>query len=283
MEWSKYKMSPFLIKFKYWFGYTLFLIAITYGLWNPPPELWKIKPTWLLLASLVALAMFILQGWQIQIFLKYHNRKTGWVYPALFTAKKCVLNTILPAKSGTFILMNMLTNNYQLKWLDYIKFILLASIASLLVSALGTIWLLFHETYFFLLLLLITVTTYLSIRHRLFVYANCFPSLLIIAFCLFFSTILGFFCLLRGFGINTSIIDISYLAVALNTLAQFSFTPGNVGIREVIVGIIAPYISLPISIGVITSAIFYIIRLIVYAVMLFVLEWLFKKNKRSNL
>ncbi len=146
---------------------------------------------------------------------------------------------------------------------DIIKFILIASIASLLVSALGGIWLLFPWAYSLLFLFIVLVIIGLSIRYSLFVYASCFPSLLIIAFGLYFSTIMAFFCLLRGFGVMISIIDISYLSVALNTLAQFSFTPGNVGVREVIVGIIAPHISLPISIGIIASAIFYIIRILV--------------------
>lgn len=280
MEWRKYKTPPFFIKFKYWLGYSLFFIAVTYGLWNPPPELWKIKPTWLLLASLVAVVMFILQGWQVKVFLKYHNIQTDWLYPALFTARKSVLNTILPARSGTFILMKMLTNTYHLKWFDFIKFILIASIASLLVSVLGGIWLFLPIIYSLLFLFIILVIIGLSIRYSLFVYASCFPSLLLIAFGLYFSTIMAFFCLLRGFGNMISIADISYLAVALNILAQFSFTPGNVGVREVIVGIIAPHISLPISTGIIASAIFYIIRLVVYSIILFWLEWFSKKKTR---
>ena len=45
-----------------------------------------------------------------------------------------------------------------------------------------------------------------------------------------------------------------------------------------VVGIMAPYVSLPISIGIIASAVFYIIRLLVYSVILFWLEWLSKKS-----
>ncbi len=278
MGWIDYKPPPIWSKVKYWFGYGLFAVAIAYGLWHTPPELWQIQPVWLLIATLVALAMFLLQGWQLMIFLKYHHVQRHWLYPALFTARKSVLNTVLPAKTGTLVLVTMLTNLYQLKWYNFIVFMLIASIASLLVSLLGVVWLLFPLRYTLLLLLLILVITYFSIRYTLFVYASCFPLLLIIACGLYLSTILAFFCLLRGIGFQLSFIDISYFAVVLNALAQFPFTPGNVGVREVVVGIMAPYVSLPISIGVIASAVFYIIRLLVYSVILFWLEWLSKKS-----
>lgn len=278
MGWIDYRPPPFCSRIKYWLGYSLFALAITYGLWHTPPELWQIQPVWLLLAALVALTMFILQGWQVMVFLKYHHVQTDRLYPALFTARKGVLNMVLPAKSGTLVLMTMLTKNYQLKWYDFIIFILIGSIASLLVSLLGVVWLLFPLIYTLLLLLLILVITYFSICYTLFVYASCFPLLLIIACGLYLSTILAFFCLLRGIGFQLSFIDISYFVVVLNALAQFSFTPGNVGVREVVVGIMAPYVSLPISIGVIASAIFYIIRLLVYSVILVWLEWISKKS-----
>ncbi|MDM8561056.1 lysylphosphatidylglycerol synthase domain-containing protein [Candidatus Parabeggiatoa sp. HSG14] len=278
MRWINYKLPPFWSKIKYWLGYSLFVLAITYGLSHTPSELWQIRSIWLLLAALVVLTMFILQGWQVMIFLKYHHVQSHWLYPALFTARKGVLNTVLPAKSGTLVLITMLTKKYQLKWYDFIIFMLVGSIASLLVSLLGIVWLLFPLVYTLLLLLLILVMTYFSIRYRLFVYASCFPLLLIIAFGLYLSTIMAFFCLLRGLGFQLSFIDISYFAVVLNVLAQFSFTPGNVGVREIVVGIMAPYVSLPISVGIIASAILYIVRLLVYSVILFWLEWLFKKS-----
>jgi len=278
MVWINYKPPQIWSKVKYWVGYGLFAVTITYGLWRTPPQLWQIKPVWLLIATLVALAMFFLQAWQVMIFLKYHQIQPHWLYPALFTARKSVLNTVLPAKTGTLVLIKMLTDVYQLKWYNFIVFILIASIASVLVSLLGAVWLLFPLIYTLLLLLLIMVIIYFSVRFTLFVYARCFPALLLIALGLYLATIIAFYCLLRGIGCQLSFVDISYFAIALNVLAQFSFTPGNIGIREVVVGIMAPYVSLPISMGVIASAVFYIIRLIVYSVVLFWLEWFSKRS-----
>ncbi|MCP3928810.1 MAG: hypothetical protein GY705_06890 [Bacteroidetes bacterium] len=278
MQLKNYRLPPLLVKAKHWIGYGLFAGAITYGLWSPPPELWRIEPLWLFFAALVAFAMFILQAWQVMVFLKYHDVQTNWLYPLLFTARKSVLNTILPAKSGTFALMPMLTTNYQLKWYNFIKFMLTGSVASLLVSLISVVWLLLPLAYSLLLLLLILVFAYLAVRYTLFTYASCFPSLLLIATLLYFCTIMAFFCLLRGLGFQLSIMDISYFAVVLNALAQFSFTPGNIGVREIVVGFMAPYVSLAISTGVIASAVFFIIRLLIYSVILLVLEWLFKKS-----
>ncbi len=272
------KSSSIWNKIKYWFGYCLFIIAIIFGVSKAPVGLLDIRPIWLLFAVLVALTMFMLQGIQVLIFLRYHNVNTNILYPALFTARKGVLNTILPAKSGTLILLTMLTRNYQLKWYNFVVFILVSSVASLIISLVGLVWLLLPIEYTFIFLLFVISSVYYSLRKGLFAYSRCMPSLLLIALGLFIATIFSFFCMLRGLGFQLSFVEISYFAIALNALAQFSITPGNVGVREVVVGMMAPYLSLPVSVGILASAGFFIIRMLTYSVILVYLEWLSRRR-----
>lgn len=269
--------SRFWLKFKYIAGYCLFASAILYGLWSAPSQTWEVRPMWLFASAVVAFLMFCIQTWQVMVFLDYHNIRANFMLPVLFTARKTVLNTILPAKSGTIALLPMLTENYEIKWHDFIKFILIGSVASLLISLLSAIWLFLPIMYTVALLFSALVVMIVSMRYKLFFYSSCFPMLLLIAALLFLSTIISFYCLIKGLGYHLSLIDISYFAVALNALAQASLTPGNVGVREVVVGFIAPYLSLPISIGVLSSAIFYFIRLLVYSIILVITEWWYKQ------
>ncbi len=278
---NKFKLPPVWHQLKYWFGYSLFVVTITYGLWHAPAEVLQVQPVWLLCTIAVTVVIFMLQQWQVRVFLHYHQVEIDWFYPALFTARKGVLNTVLPAKSGTLILLNLLAERYQLKWYDFVIFMLVSSVASLLISLIGAVWVLLPLIYTLLLLLLIMIATYIARQYSPFPYARCFPLLLVIASGLYFSTIMVFFFLLRGIGFELTLIDVSYFAIVLNMLAQFAFTPGNVGVREVVIGLISPYVALPISVGILASAIFYVIRLSVYAMILGGLEWLNKDRLKT--
>lgn len=282
---SKYLISTLLIiwqKIKYPMGYLLFATTVGYGIWHAPDSIWNLKPLWLLLSIGVVLLVFLLQLWQLRIFLHAHNVTSQWLYPALFNARKGILNTILPARSGTLLLIHSLTKRHAIKWLHFLHFFLLASFISLYVSGLALAWLLLPWIYSTILILASFGLSYIIAGRDWFRYSQCLPSLLLIAFGLYITTAAVFFCLLRGLGYTLDIMEISYFAITLNVLSQISITPGNMGVREVVMGMLASYVALPISVGILASSLLLVLRLTVYGAILGCLEWLSFRTEQIN-
>ena len=263
-------------------GYALFAVAISYGLWRAPAEVWQLRPFWFLSSIATVLLMFFLQQWQVRLFLRAHGAQPEWLYPALFNARKSVLNTVLPARSGTLILLHSLTNQYSIKWHHYLYFSLLASAVSLTVSLLALVWLLWPLGYSIALLLISLALSFLLARFATFRYAASLPALLFVAVGIFIATVAVFFCLIRGLGHSLNVTEISYFAVTLNALAQVSITPGNVGVRELVMAVTAPYVALPVSVGILASSILLVLRLAVSGVIWGVLEWLLRRPERTD-
>lgn len=256
-------------------GYGLFALTIAYGLWHAPPELWQLQPLWLFLSLGVVMLMFLLQQWQVSVLLRYHGANSDWLYPVLFNARKALLNTLLPARSGTLLLLHSLKEKYAIQWHDFLFFYLVASVASLWVSVLAGVWLLLPWAYSAVLFLLSLALTYYFARHVRFRYVSCLPSLLFIALSLYLATIAVFYCLLRGLGHALTVVEVSYFAVVLNVLAQIAITPGNIGVREVVMGLVAPYVALPAAVGIVAGSLLLVLRVGVYGVVWGLLEWLY--------
>ena len=269
-------------RIKYPVGYGLFAIAITYGLWHAPSELWQLSPFWLLLSLVVVVLMFLLQQWQVTIFLRAYGLNPGWLYPALFNARRGLLNMVLPARSGTLFLVHDLTKKYPVTWRDFLYFFLVAGIVSVYVSGLALAWLLWPWGYSAALLFGSLIAAFYLARRGTFQYAAWLPNLLLLALALYLATVTVLFFLLRGLGYQLSFVEVSYLAIALNVLAQVSITPGNIGVREVLMGLIAPFVELPVAVGIIASSLLLIIRLIVYGIFWVLLEGLLRRPDRRD-
>lgn len=269
-------MRGLLVRLRFWSGYALFGGAIAYALYHAPDELWKLKLQWVVVAALAMLVMMVFQTLQVVVFLRIHHVKHGWYWPALFTVKKGILNAVLPARTGTLVLMHMLTRRYPVKWHQYLRFMLVAASASLVMSALAVAWLMLLPVQFLFVFSGVALSCYLLSRFFPNSYVERFLTLLIVALGLYGTMLLSFWCVLKGLGISVEFRDASYFAIAVNTLAQLPLTPGNMGIREVVTGIVAPYVLLEVSVGILVGAIFHVLRTAVYALIMVTLEWLAK-------
>lgn len=269
-------------KIKYPFGYSLFAVVLGYSLWNAPGEFWQIHSEWLILTILVNLVMFLLQYWQIRIFLQCHGVSSKGVFPALFNARRGVLNTLLPARSGSLLLLHTLSSKYGIKWHSFLIFSLITAGCAFWVSLLAAVWLLLPWFYGVgILLSSIVIGLYIGKR-----YSNKYISrlweLLLLSVGIYLSTVFMFFSILRGLGYELDLSQVGYFAVVLNVLAQIAITPGNVGVREVMVGMMSPYLALPVSVGVIASSMILVLRLGVYGVIWGALEWLNQQSEKSE-
>ena len=74
----------------------------------------------------------------------------------------------------------------------------------------------------------------------------------------------------------------SYFAIALNALATVSTTPGNLGVREILLGAMAPYLSVSASAGILAGAIFQALRLALNGIALLGLERIASREVKKN-
>lgn len=269
-------------RIKYPVGYGLFAIAITYGLWHAPSELWQLSPFWLFLSLVVVVLMFLLQQWQVSLFLRAHGLDPGYLYPALFNARRGILNTVLPARSGTLLLVHNLTKKYPVTWQDFLFFFLLSGVVSVYVSGLALAWLLWPWGYSATMLLVSFSAAFYVARRGAFKYATCLPKLLVLGLALYLATVTAVFFILRGLGYHLTFVEVSYFAIALNVLAQISITPGNIGVREILMGLMAPFVDLPIAVGIIASSLLLMIRIIIYGIFWAFLEGLLRQSDRRG-
>ena len=267
------KTPAWLPRVRFFAGYILFGGVIVYAVFHAPEEVWRIAPAWLILTLCVIILMLLIQWAQVIIFLKAQGVKSGWYWSLMFTVKKGVLNAVLPAKTGTLVLMHMLTRHYPVRWHDYLRFSLTAGVASLIISALALSWLLFPFTLFALLLLATLAVCFVASRVMSAFYMASLPILLFNGLGLYSCVLFIFWSILGGLGYSIGFRDASYFSVTLNTLAQLTLTPGNIGVREAVMGILAPYLALPVAVGIIAGGVFHVLRTAVYGVMLLVLNW----------
>ena len=259
-----------LARWRSWLGYILFIAAIAYALYTHPVNAWQLDIYWLATLIPVFLLMFVLQVAQFLIFVKHHGKPQDWSLPMLFTARKALLNTVLPVKSGTVALLYMVTRQYQLRWHDYLRFVVVASIISLLVSMIAVMCVINLMVAFIMLLCTFGVS-YIAAKRSPGYLKQAMP-LLINAALMFISMLAGIFLALQSIGADISFIASTYAAIVLNTLAQLSLTPGNIGIREAALGMLSPHLAISPSVAIMASAVFFVIRTAVYATLWLVIE-----------
>ncbi len=264
--------QPRLILIKQIIGYSLFAIAILYALSKTPSEIWDVEPIWLIPASLLTIASLFIQVLQLKIFMKHHEQEIHWKWMTQFTVRKGILNTLLPAKSGTLVLLHTLTKRYNLTWKDYVHFMLFCSPVPVLVSLVFLSSLLFSPLIFSTILLLTFFLSFILGRQVSISYMRHLPLILFYAYVSYFIFLGLLWCILLGLGYDITMYEASYFAIAINALSQISITPGNIGVRETILGILAPYLSLPISVGILSGAILFALRVAVSALILLLFE-----------
>lgn len=268
------KTAPsWLSRVRFFAGYVLFGAVIVYAVSRAPDQVWKIAPAWLILTLCVITVMLLLQWAQVVVFLRAQGVRSGWYWSVNFTVKKGVLNAVLPAKTGTLALMHMLTRHYPVRWHDYLRFSLTAAVASLIITALAMVWLLLSSSLFALVLLATLAVCYVASRAVSAFYMTHLPVLLLIGLGQYSCVLLIFWSILSGLGYVIGFRDASYFSVALNTLAQLTLTPGNIGVREAVMGMLAPYLALPVAVGIIAGGVFHVLRTATYGVMLIALNW----------
>ena len=251
-------------------GYGLFAVAIAYVVYTAPGTVWHLQPHWLILSIVMLLLLIVMQVLQVAVFLKAHGIgiEARWVIS--FTVKRGLLNAVIPVRGGTLMMMRAMTMRYAVRWQEYLLFNVISGMVSMLWSILALVWLVFGTIGVVVFTLVGLLAIYLLIRLKSIPYWSSLPSLVWLAGGLYITILLVFWSLLNGMGLNVPIRDAMYFAVALNALAQISVTPGNFGVREWVMGILAPYLALPVSLGILAGGVFHVLRVLVYGLILMI-------------
>ena len=249
---------------------------------DAPQTLWQADPLWLLTVVPFILLNLLFQVIQTRIFLISRGTETpGWQIPVHFTLKKALLNIIMPIRTGTLLMLGMLTHHYSVSKLDFVGFMMVASLYSISLSILGVAWLFLPETWFISSLILFFLLLSVARLSPKIPFFSCVWPLFFSSLGIFATFTAGLWCLFQGLGYALPPRETVTMTVILTTLALINITPGNIGIREVVMGAIAPMLSVPITVGILAGAAFFTIRIAIVGLLLGGLEaekFIFKKN-----
>lgn len=265
-----------------WAGYILFVVAIGYALYSARTVLQQVSLEWIGASAVFAILVFFLQLWQMHVFIKSYSLPADWSWLGLFVARRAVLNNLLPSRTGTLLILHTLTKRYSLRWYDYVHFMLHGSAVSLIISGIALVSVLLHNGWVLLALPAIAGLAFAVGRKANGRSVSWIFPLVIIGFLQYLCLLGGFWSILRGFGYGVGYVTASYFGVLLNTLAQIAITPGNLGVREVLAGMLARYTEVPASVGILAGAAFYGVRVAMNALLLVPLELRFKSAVRRE-
>jgi hypothetical protein len=261
------------VRLRAWAGYALFAGILVWAMFDAPHVLWQAEPFWLLAAVPFILLNLLFQVIQIRVFLVDRGVAIpGWRVPVHFTLKKAVLNIVMPFRTGTLLMLRMLTNHYPVIGVDFVGFVVIASLYSLFLSILGAVWLFFPGVWFTSGLILFLLLLGVARHSPRMPFTSCIWPLFFITLGLFATFTAGLWSLFHGFGHALPPRETVTMAVILNALALVNVTPGNMGIREMVMGVIAPMLSVPISVGILAGAAFFSIRIAMVGLLLWGLE-----------
>ncbi len=246
-------------------GYTLFVALLVYAVRQWPDAVWDIEVDWLFLCALPMLVLALLQAGQVAVFLRVHEVHAGswWVFE--FAARRGALNALVPGRIGTLIMLREVTQLGRVRWQDYLGFSLLQSVQALAVSGLVLAALILPAWQAVALAMVVALVTVLFRKRVSAVYRRAFWPLFLLAVGIYLVLLAAFWMVLLALGLDVGVAQAGYFGVLLNGLAQVAITPGNMGVREALVGLMAKYVALPVSTGILAGAVFHAIRIAVYS------------------
>ena len=149
---------------------------------------------------------------------------------------------------------------------------LIVTLIMFIISTLALFGILLPSSIFTLLLILVLGS---SLVLRKYLHDSYFREsffLLLTGAGIYLCRLFIFWTILQALGTPVSFKFASYFAIITNILAQIPITPGNIGVREAVFALISPLLALSSSIGVLIGAIFQVLRLILYSMLMFVVD-----------
>ncbi|HKE49385.1 MAG TPA: hypothetical protein VKB52_15070 [Rhodanobacteraceae bacterium] len=241
-------MTPKQRRIVHVLGLAVFAGIAVYAFYRAPPDVSRLKVQWLVFAVVLAGIAMLCQGLQNVAFLRQENApaKLGWAI--WFASEKAWLNSVFPAKAGTAGAIVVLHKKLGIRWDRYVRFMLLcsgttavASLAALAVMLLPTVAGIAAAIGIFVVCTAALVFVYKMTWPRLYAL-----GILSVANLAVLSGGVGA-CLI-GLGYPVGIRDIAPIGVVMNLLSIVAITPGNFGVREATLSLLAPVMPLGFSV-----------------------------------
>lgn len=233
-------------------GLGTFLIVLGIAIYDSPPNLYEISYGWLGLAAFASTIAVATQAAQSLLFMNAEGVKCSWQWATWFASEKAWINTMLPAKAGTAAAVALLQAKFSVAWSRYLRFLAQCTVIAIAATLAGAALLLMNSMSGALAGTAIFLGA--SVGSRFFYRASIGQTSILAALAVINLLALtgGLVACLVGLGYETSLLGIAPAAIALNLLSVASITPGNFGIREIVLAALSPLI--PISFGSVIQA-----------------------------
>lgn len=255
-------MSPLRRRLVQGASFSVFVIILAIAARHAPPNLERVRPAWLAAGFVLAALTTILQGVQNDMFLRHEGNPAGIGWATWFAAEKAWLNSILPAKAGTATALVILQRKWGLNWTRYLRFMMLCGGVSAVTSVAAMIVLVVPTLPASALAALAFTVLTAAIRP---IFRLPWGALALLgALGLLNLAVLsgGVAACLYGLGHALHLSSIAAIGVAMNTLALVAVTPGNFGVREAALAMLAPLVALDFGIVVQGAACYVFLRLL---------------------
>lgn len=269
-------------KIKSYIGYILFILVLVYALVKAPDDIWNLNLSWVLIVFIFVVVMFVFEIFQFYLFL-ISNRIKLDLWPALqMNSRKAVLNTIFPAKPGTVYAATVISSHYGIGWGEYVRFLLYATAFMMGTSVIAGVCLFLPLPLVIFFIAALLFVSLFAIKASNARYLNKSFFFILISSAIYGCRLVIFWGLLQALGQTVNFYKASCFAISINILAQISITPGNMGIREICLGVLAPFISIDLSSGIIAGVIFQLFRLLTCALIMLLADGFMHKSKQSS-
>lgn len=254
-------------------GLLAFAAATVYAVRHQPPEMRDIAPGWLALGSLLALASTFLQAIHTHVFLAERPIAGRLLVATWLTAERAWLNTLLPAKAGTLTAMAVISSKLGISMARYVRFAVLSATVTAMISLVGVAALLVQDPW---ARAAIIASVLLLVPASRWIY----PVLPGQAFSLVGSGILTLLTISAG--ISTCIVGLGHaslttqdsasIGLVLNLLSVVAITPGNFGVRELLLAAVSPILEVDMAVVLQGSACYVVLRLAASALLAMLLR-----------
>jgi len=242
-------------------GFVVFAVALGLALHRAAPGVAEINAGWLLPMFLAVFVSLAVQMEQIIVFLRSRGGQESRRWAAWFAAEKAWINVAIPAKAGTIGAVAVMAKRHGLPWTEYAAFMLLSGLLTAAASLGGALFLFLDlpvavGACLMIGLLLVALPHLPGDRgrvSRIYLITLAVVNLMAIS--------LGLVFALMVLGIAGEFTELFPAGIALNLLSLASLTPGNFGVREVVLAAMAPLLAVPISELILSAAMFVIGRL----------------------
>lgn len=243
-------------------GLALFVIVTGYALYRQPVVLREIDPLLILAGLLLASAATLLQGLHTYVFLGRREMQGRLLLATWLSAERAWLNTAFPAKAGTIATVAVISGKLKLGIASYLRFSGLSAGITAAISVVGAALMLLDDPW---LRVAAVASMGLLLPLSRLVHPVRTPELALLVASAGLNLVaisLGIAVCILGLGHDPlSLQDAISVGLALNLLSIVSITPGNFGVRELALALIAPLLGADVEVVLQGSACYVVLRL----------------------